>query len=211
LANFDSSLGSSRFLRVNTNRMKGSVTETLVKSLLEDAGYRIVPLGIQEVIRELAVLKQTHYKKLGLPEALRKLPDYFVADQDFQETWLLEVKYRKQWSSKTRESLERQIAEQVKLWQPLYLMVLLGKSTKPNIDSPVYSIGVAKLIWKDDEIACVGRQGAIKSWSEVNWEDFQSFQGVFKKVRDRWKDRTLMEVLRVLRSLEEENDERELN
>ena len=38
------------------NRLKGAVTQTLLKSLLEDAGYRIVPLGIEEVIREVKVL-----------------------------------------------------------------------------------------------------------------------------------------------------------
>ena len=33
------------------NRLKGNVTQTLISSLLEDAGYRIVPLGVEEVAR----------------------------------------------------------------------------------------------------------------------------------------------------------------
>lgn len=77
------------------NRLKGAITQVLLKSLLEDAGYRIVPLGIEEVLRELSSLEQEHYKQLNLPPALRKLPDFFVADMEFKKTYLVEVKYRK--------------------------------------------------------------------------------------------------------------------
>ena len=32
-------------------RIKGKLTETLVSELLEHAGYKVVPLGIEQIIR----------------------------------------------------------------------------------------------------------------------------------------------------------------
>ena len=78
------------------NRIKGSVTQTLLRALLEDGGYRIVPFGIEEVWRDLALLNEAEYEGLKLPRTLRQLPDFFVANQSFDLTWLVEVKYRKE-------------------------------------------------------------------------------------------------------------------
>src|SRR5688572_19535038 len=108
------------------NRLKGTVTQTLLKALLEDAGYRVVPLGIEDVIREVTGLPIANYEALNLSFTLRKLPDFFVADRTFGKHWLVEVKYRKQWDKQTRESLGKEMLKQVAQWQPILLVVFLG-------------------------------------------------------------------------------------
>ena len=95
------------------------MTQTLVKALLEDAGYRTIPLGVEEVIREVSVLSPIDYSGLELPTVFRKMPDFFVADEDISKAWLVEVKYRKVWDDEVRRKLGEQIFEQVKVWKPL--------------------------------------------------------------------------------------------
>ncbi len=184
------------------NRLKGSVTQTLVKALLEDAGYRTIPLGVEEVIREVSVLPRPDYLDLELPNVLRKMPDFFVADQDISNAWLVEVKYRKEWNDEARRNLGKQIREQVKVWKPLFLTVFLGNSFRPGNDSPVHSIGVMKLTYERRGIVCImGEEETRKDWSEVTWSDFSRFQDVFRDVTSEWKNQTIMQALRILRSL----------
>jgi len=135
------------------NRVKGSVTQTLFKALLEDAGYQLVPLGIEEVIREVKALPISQYMDLGLPPVLGRMPDFFIADKSFKETWLVEVKYRKQWNDNTRASLGREIEEQVKIWQPISLVLFLGERARET-DTPASSIGVLRLIHAEGELLC---------------------------------------------------------
>jgi hypothetical protein len=101
-----------------SNRLKGHITQALLKALLEDSCYHIVPLGIEEVIRKLSVLDEEKYKELKLPRILRKLPDFFVSDEPFTKSWLVEVKYRKSWDEFTKSALRGEIYNQVKDWGP---------------------------------------------------------------------------------------------
>lgn len=184
------------------NRLKGSVTQTLVKALLDDAGYRTIPLGVEEVIREVSVLPVEDYLDLELPPVLRKLPDFFVADPDISNAWLVEVKYRKEWSDDARQKLGNQIREQVKIWKPLFLTVFLGDSVRPGNDNPVHSIGVIKLTYERGRIVCIMRdEETRKDWGEITWGDFRRFQDVFTKVTSQWRNQTIMHALEILRSL----------
>ena len=184
------------------NRLKGAVTQTLVKALLEDARYRTIPLGVEEVIREVSVLSRRDYSGLELPTVFRKMPDFFVADEDFSKAWLVEVKYRKVWDDEVRRKLGHEIFEQVKVWKPLFLTVFLGNSVKPGNDSPVHSIGVIKLTYERGKIVCITPdEETHKDWSEVEWSDFRRFQDVFKGVSSEWKNQTIMKALGILRSL----------
>ena len=47
-------------------RIKGAITESLVKTLLEDSDYRVIPLGIEEVVREVISLDEDEYRSLEL-------------------------------------------------------------------------------------------------------------------------------------------------
>jgi hypothetical protein len=185
------------------NRLKGTVTQTLVKALLEGARYRTIALGVEEVIREVSVLSEPEYRDLALPTVLKRMPDFFVADPGLSNAWLVEVKYRKKWNEATKRRLGDQILEQVKTWQPLFLTVFLGNSVRSGNDNPVHSIGVIKLIYKNRKIVCVklDKNETCLDWNDVRWSDFSRFQDVFKKVADQWESQTIMQALEILRSL----------
>lgn len=193
------------------NRLKGSVTQTLLKALLEDAGYQIVPLGIEEVIREVKTLSGSEYTKLGLPDVLRKMPDFFIADKNFTETWLIEVKYRKQWNEGTRTALKHEIEPQVKIWQPVYLVLFLGEPARET-DTPASSIGVLRLIHIDEQLACSWFKKSILTdevkesitlWDSIEWGTFHRFQDVFREVGAQWENSTLIKALSILKSLKD--------
>ena len=58
-------------------------------------GYRVTRFGIEELITEIKHIVYKQYMGLGLPEALRFLPDLLVADLEMENAYLAEVKYRK--------------------------------------------------------------------------------------------------------------------
>ncbi len=175
-----------------TSRLKGAITQTLLKSLLEDAGYRIIPLGIEEVIREIKILGKEQYLSLGLPKNLRKLPDFFVADRKISKVWLLEVKYRKSWGSTTRKILEPGLKQQVKEWDPLYFMLFLGKPDIKGKNLPSYRMRVARLSICRDELVVIDKHGDVEvRWNKASWSNFSRVQDVFKNLGDQWEHQTI--------------------
>src|SRR3989304_2978178 len=56
------------------NRLKRELSQGVFKCLLEDCGYRVIPLGIEAVIREIACLNKEAYKNLDFSDAVRFLP-----------------------------------------------------------------------------------------------------------------------------------------
>lgn len=187
------------------NRLKGATTQILLKSLLEDAGYRIVPLGIEEVLRELSNLEQDHYKRLKLPETLRKLPDFFVADKNFDETYLVEVKYRKNWDQNTKAELEKTLKEQVKNWSPLLLLLFIGNSTKPDLSpSPAHFMKVLWLHYDEEENAIVSENSKELSYGiKESWDEFQRIQDVFVNVNEKFSEQTLCKTMSILQGIKE--------
>jgi hypothetical protein len=195
------------------NRLKGTVTQTLIKALLEDAGYKVVPLGVEEVIREVATLSQDEYFALGLPQTLRKMPDFFVTDPSHTNSWLIEVKYRKSWDKQTRDRLGQQIKEQIKHWQPVYLMVFLGRSTRDGNELPSYSMRVVKTVYRDGRLLFLKHQSpfsldgreqdecVLAPWSELEWNNFSRIQDTFRLVANQWEEQTIMKAMQILRSL----------
>jgi len=180
-----------------TNRLKGVVTQVLLRALLEDGGYRIIPLGIEEVIRELAVLRKEEYAALKLPNILRQLPDFFVTDKALKKSWLVEVKYRKNWNDQTRVYLGRQIREQVRDWAPLYLIVFLGSPGKPNRKLPSSWMGLLCLSMIDGEIFALDQNGEpCAKWSKISWKSFRRVQDIFPNIgkKEKWEQQTLQKV-----------------
>jgi len=185
-----------------TNRLKGAVTQTLLKSLLEDAGYRIVPLGIEEVIREFKVLDKKEYLSLGLPDNLRKLPDFLVTNRKVSKAYLLEVKYRRSWNQRTRKSLEQQLKIQVKVWNPLYFMLFLGEPYKQK-ELPIYWMRVTRLSIRNQQLYFSNRSGVKVRWNKACWSDFSRVQDVFKNLDDQWEDQTIEKTKVLLHTLKQ--------
>lgn len=183
------------------NRLKGGITQTLIRTLLQDGGYRIVPLGIEEVIREVSVLPQESYLKLSLPRVLRSMPDFFVAQEDMQRTWLLEVKYRKKWNDRVRDELGVQIGEQVRAWGPLHLIVFLGTAGKQNADLPSSWFGVLKLQCTKGSLEALGTDGnPYAKWGEITWKHFHRVQDFFDALsaKPQFEQQTLQQVRTML-------------
>lgn len=109
------------------NTTKGRVGEAIVKAVLTSARYRVVPFGVEETVRELAVLEGADYGKLKLPMALRFMPDFFVATRKVDETWLVEVKYRGNWSKSVRRRLLSPLRVQAGKWGNVTLVFVFRR------------------------------------------------------------------------------------
>lgn len=103
-----------------SNTIKGQVSQTLIKTLLERAGYRVTRFGIEELFQEVIYMDAEQYAKLGLPKNLRLLPDMLVADADIQNAFLVEIKFRKQLNKDVLFSLHKTLVEQHKHWPEAY-------------------------------------------------------------------------------------------
>lgn len=200
------------------NRLKGKITQSLLETLLEDVNFRIVPLGIEEIVREVKYLNMEEYQGLNLPTALRKLPDFFVSLTDFSKSFLIEVKFRKAWSNLTKRQLGDQLREQVQTWHPIYLVVFLGEPARQN-ETPASFLGVAKLVYQNGEVYV--ESGSFEGnrdesgidnfqwvprytkWQDITWNTFSRFQDVFDGVADRWQEGTITSAIEMIRSLNE--------
>lgn len=109
------------------NIVKGQITQTLVKTLFERAGYRVERFGVEELFNEVIHLSEDEYKKLGLPAPLRKLPDLLVADSTLQKAWLLEVKFRKHLTKEVAHELHQSFKAQFKYWPGAISLVVIGE------------------------------------------------------------------------------------
>jgi hypothetical protein len=196
------------------SRLKGKITQGLFQTLLEDVKYRIVPLGIEEVIREVQAIEPAEYGKLELSTTLRRLPDFFIALPDLSKSWLVEVKYRKGWNDWTRDQLGEQIFEQVKQWAPLYVVVFVGEAARAT-NTPASNLGVFKAVVQDGQLGIIRkilngdppsdpRRGTEKfvPWKDVTWSHILRFQDVFSDVSERWEDQTLIKAIKVMKGLD---------
>ena len=128
-------------------RIKGHITESLVQTLLEHAGYRVVPLGIEHIIREV---KDTGNSSVHLHKGLRSLPDFLITDAEIKKSWMLEVKYRHRWNEATIASLESTLLNQALYWDEFYFLVFLGNGGGKQIKTASRS-GIFHLTCSDSK------------------------------------------------------------
>ena len=111
-----------------TNIVKGQVTQILVKTLFERVGYRVTRLGVEELFYEVVHLDAKAYANLKLPENLRFLPDFLIAEPDISKAFLLEVKFRKKLDINSAKTLYATLSKQRKYWPDSYCILILGES-----------------------------------------------------------------------------------
>jgi len=104
------------------NRLKRELSQGVFKCLLEDCGYRVVPLGIEAVIREIACLDKEAYKYLDFSDAVRFLPDFCVLDQSQKHKFIVEVKYRWDWDG----NILKEVSNQVRMFEDIILVIFVG-------------------------------------------------------------------------------------
>jgi hypothetical protein len=110
-----------------SNLLKAQITQSLVKVLFERAGYRVGRLGVEELYGEVVHLSEEQYLSLGLPLALRYLPDLLVADQDLNKVYLVEVKYRKAFNEGAMRGLYKELKRQREFWPQSYAVVIVAE------------------------------------------------------------------------------------
>src|SRR3972149_5607056 len=104
------------------NMLRGQMAAAIFEVLLADAGYQVIPTGIEKTIRELRPVDHPKYREL-VHQKLRSLPDLFVLDCENGQSWLVEIKsYRHLYHDKLIAKLERQ-----KIWCPFFLILAVAE------------------------------------------------------------------------------------
>lgn len=73
--------------------LPGQLVVSVFEILLVDAGYDVIPTGIERTIRQLRTVDVDTYKDL-IDRRFRSFPDFFVLDVKARQSWLAEVKFR---------------------------------------------------------------------------------------------------------------------
>jgi hypothetical protein len=110
-----------------TNIVKAQITQSLIKTLFERAGYRVTRLGVEEVFDEIIHLDEEQYLALNLPLTLRYLPNFLVLNQELNKAVLLEVKFRKTFDELTMQSLYEELKRQREYWPASYAVILTAQ------------------------------------------------------------------------------------
>jgi hypothetical protein len=80
----------------NYNLLKGKIAERLIEQLFIDLGYDIFPYGIETHIPNYQkFFNNLSAKNARILKPLRIFPDFVVASNDGKQTFLIDVKYRK--------------------------------------------------------------------------------------------------------------------
>jgi hypothetical protein len=158
------------------NNLRGQLTAAAVEVLLIDAGYQVIPTGIERSLRELRALSVDRYLDLA-PAQLRTIPDFFVLDPKAEQSWLVEVKFRHY----LHENLPKDLEAVQKIWAPFVLILVLE-------EPPKQWTGEVKHI----------RVFHINPEDNLTPAFFQEYderlQDVFRLLRDKWTDSTILTV-----------------
>jgi len=183
-----------------------------MKSLLVDAGYHVVPLGIEEVIREVNFLNEKNYLAWNLPTPLRKMPDFFVIDKDYKKHYLVEVKYRKVWNETTFKALYKELLEQVSCWNTIFLLAVSCSSNNPNPiaeETPAQFLRCMVLEVDGNTLFIEGKDPTTNNTISMylderrfpEWNYLYRVQEVFKNIADKHTEKTLEKTKEMLKSL----------
>ena len=191
------------------SRIKKELSEGIIRAILDDAGYRVIDSGIENLVRELACLSALEYAGLDYPKAMRALPDFVIMDREHKNKYLVEIKYRSGWST----ALFGEIEEQVRIYKELVLIYLNSKPDVPagkpkgpssylrccrlrvNAQTQQYEIEVQvynEWVWRS--VADLGEQSG-------QWWGMSTLQRVFPQIDDRRGEGTLTTAIRALQGI----------
>ncbi|MDX9988326.1 hypothetical protein [Thiothrix unzii] len=160
-----------------SNMVKGQVTQALVKTLLEEADYRVVRLGIEELLREAVQLNGKEYANLDLPKGLKCLPDLLVSNKEMSKSYLVEVKFRKSIDISSLRKLEKKLSEQYEFWPETYTIIIRGDK---GVSGGNFHQDYMRVLLKDDVDKI---KSLIRNTSKIDieniWREFSSLDRVF--------------------------------
>lgn len=110
-----------------SSMIKGQVTQSLLTSMLVNAGYRVSRLGVEEQLPEINYMDWQTYDRLALPRELRSLPDLLVATLDVSKAFLVEVKFRREFTRPQLAGLLKQIEPQMAAWPGTVVVLFIAE------------------------------------------------------------------------------------
>lgn len=187
-----------------SNRLKKELTEGIVRSLLVDAGYRVIDFGIESTIREIESMKLEEYLRLSLPRNLRIMPDLVVMDRDQTMSFMVEVKYRNGWKIDLFEEIE----EQVKTWGRIYLIYVNGAppEDKKGLQSPSRNIRCCELTHHESVYCFTGLDGKLipidcLRADENQWWGMNLLQNLFPLFHEKNREQTIHHAVSTIRHI----------
>ncbi|ELK4796398.1 TPA: hypothetical protein L5Q98_002069 [Pseudomonas aeruginosa] len=184
------------------SKLKGSISETISINIFENAGYRVTPLGIEKVVREIKSLTKDQY--LGLnAKTLKSMPDMLITEPDMSNAWLVEVKYRKSFSSfKNCEKLQKKLNEQSKLRGSLFVLLYVDKKEGISTRAAGSYCGVIEVQSKSGVLHFKQKNGeSLIKWDRLKWADLARVQSVFTRLKNADPDSPIEKSIRIMKSL----------
>ena len=114
--------------------LRGRLAERIIITLLERGGYRVTRLGVEEVFDEIKYLGRDEYLALGLPLALRALPDLLVTDPGVTKGHMIEVKYRRTWDREASIGLYDLLTAQREHWPASHAVLVISEADYPALN-----------------------------------------------------------------------------
>ena len=157
-----------------TNIVKGQITQTILKALLERGGYRVTRLGIEEFFDEIKHLDLQQYLRLNLPRNLRYLPDLLVAELDMTNAFLVEVKFRRRFDKFSAKSLYDELSRQRKHWPQSYAVIMIAE---PLVAGKEFHQDHIRVLKPDETDMLIDERLPLND----RWEKLQHLQRVFMR------------------------------
>jgi hypothetical protein len=189
------------------NRLKRELSQGVLKCILEDCGYRVIPLGIEAVIREIACLDKEAYKNLDFSDAVRFLPDFCILDQSLKHKFIVEVKYRWDWDG----NILKEVSNQVRMFEDIILVIFIGNP--PDIRYPNWPstyVRCCKMYMSEQNQVCAevkdtngGDIIKIKAifveeedLSKLNWWNLRILQNHFPDLKTSKEEESLVKAIK---------------
>lgn len=178
MGQLDSTRGGMPFASV----LRGRVAERILVSLLERGGFRVTRLGIEELFDEIKYLNLQDYLALGLPKALRALPDLLVADSTVQWAALVEVKFRRAFDDEVARELHSTLTDQREYWPASYAVIIISE---PFVDGGRFHQDYIRVVEPDKTDKLLWRPPSPDKRSERDrmqavWDSLPTILKLFK-------------------------------
>jgi hypothetical protein len=158
------------------NALPGHLVASVFEVLLVDAGYQVIPTGIERTLRELRTVSVDTYIDL-VPKRLRSEPDFFILDLDARQSWLTEIKFRHYLHPALCDDLRTMHRE----WAPFNLILAIA-------EPPMQWTGIVRHI----------KAFTIHPETRLDEEFFRSkgtrLQDVFARLGKRWEEGTIQKA-----------------
>jgi len=196
------------------NRLKRELSQGVLKCLLEDCGYRVIPLGIEAVIREIACLDKEAYKNLDFSDAVRFLPDFCVLDQNQKHKFIVEVKYRWDWDG----NILKEVSNQIRMFEDIILVVFIGNPPDIIYTMPSTYVRCCRMYMNEQSQVCAevkeSKGGATtkaifieeEDLSKLNWWNLRILQNYFSDLKNSKEEESLVKAIKSINGILKDKD-----